>query len=212
MSEDRKIAICIGVGQAGKPRRLPYLAGAINGAREFDTWANKFGYSSKLITDDTVPVTLVRLRKELEDALSDKRPIYRMILYFAGHGFIREVEKGLWLLSDWDDELRAVAVEGLRRRLLMYDIKQISIFADACRSIPPDVQALELAEDPVLGRGPAPRAPTPPSTSSLPLRMAAKLRWSPETHRQKIDASSPACFSKACGVRERRHFREFYQR
>lgn len=161
MSDDRKIAICIGVGQAGKPRRLPYLAGAINGAREFDAWATKFGYKSTLITDDTVPVTLARLRKGLEDALSDKQPIYRMILYFAGHGFIREVEKGLWLLSDWDDELRAVAVEGLKRRLLMYDIKQISIFADACRSIPPDVIALDLAEDPVLGRGPA-----PPSTST----------------------------------------------
>src|SRR5258708_6188210 len=78
-----------------------------------------------------------------------------MILYFAGHGLIREVEKGLWLLSDWDVELRAVDVERLKRRLLMYDIKQISIFADACRSIPSDVLVLDLAEDPVLDRGPS---------------------------------------------------------
>jgi hypothetical protein len=154
MSEDRKIAICIGVGQAGKPRRLPYLAGAINGARDFNAWANKFGYRSTLLTDEKAPVTLARLRSEIESALGDKT-IYRMILYFAGHGLIREIENGLWLLSDWDVELRAVAVERLRRRLLMYDIKQISIFADACRSIPPDVQALDLAEDPVLGRGPS---------------------------------------------------------
>ncbi len=161
MSEDRKIAICIGVGQAGKPRRLPYLAGAINGARDFDAWANKFGYKSTLITDDEAPVTLARLREEIEGALRDTAPVYRMILYFAGHGLIREVEKGLWLLSDWDVELRAVDVERLRRRLLMYDIKQISIFADACRSIPPDVQALDLGEDPVLGRGPG-----SPSTST----------------------------------------------
>jgi hypothetical protein len=155
MSQDRKIAICIGVGQAGKPRRLPYLAGAINGARDFAAWANKFGYQSTLVTDETAPVTFARLRSEMEGALNATGSIYRMILYFAGHGLIREVEKGLWLLSDWDVELRAVDVEQLRRRLLMYDIKQISIFADACRSIPPDVQAMDLADDPVLGRGPA---------------------------------------------------------
>src|SRR5258708_15126047 len=77
-----------------------------------------------------------------------------MILYFAGHGLIREVEKGLWLLSDWDVDLRPVDVERLRRPLLMYDIKHISIFAAACRSIPPDVQALDLGEDPALARGP----------------------------------------------------------
>jgi hypothetical protein len=66
------------------------------------------------------------------------------VLYFAGHGLIREAEEGLWLLSDWNKELRAVAVDGLRHRLYRYGIGQIAIFADACRSLPSDVDAARL--------------------------------------------------------------------
>ena len=150
----RNAAVCIGVGQAGK--RLPYLQGAVNAAHAFHAWASALGYEARLVTDETEPVTMQRLRKELDGLLATAgpAPIHRLVLYFAGHGLIREVEEGLWLLSDWDDELRAVAVEGLRRRLYLYGIKQIAIFADACRSLPPDVQASDLAADPVLGRGP----------------------------------------------------------
>src|SRR5438552_1844927 len=157
--EKRKAAICIGVAQAG---RLRYLSGAINGTRAFHAWAGALGYDAKLVIDDPNPVTMSRLRQELEDLLrsATTAPIHRLILYFAGHGLIREVEEGLWLLSDWDRELRAVAVEVLKRRLYMYGIKQIAIFADACRSLPPDVQAADLTPDPVLGRGPQP-ATTP---------------------------------------------------
>ncbi|WP_437720488.1 hypothetical protein [Sorangium sp. So ce861] len=148
----RMVAFAIGVGDA---EHLPFLAGAHNGARGFHAWAVASGYESRLVIDDEEPVTFPRLKAELEAVLEPgSGPIHRMLLYFAGHGLIREAEEGLWLLSDWHKELRAVAVEVLRRRLYMHGIQQIGIFADACRSLPPDVEALDLTADAVLGRGP----------------------------------------------------------
>ncbi len=155
----RKLALAIGISSA---EPLPYLRGAINGAREFHHWAATMGYESELLTDASVPVTIEMLRDKLKSMLSSSPdPIFRLILYFAGHGLIREVEEGLWLLSDWNRELRAVAVEVLKRRLYMYGVEQISIFADACRSLPVDVKAADLTADGVLGRGPVKDAITP---------------------------------------------------
>src|SRR5438105_2216541 len=129
--EGRKVAVAIGVGG---PEHLPYLAAAVNGARSFHDWALKFGYDSKLVVDEDDPVTIARLRSELTAILQHPEPIHRLVLYFAGHGLIRGVEEGLWLLSDWYTEGRAVAIEALRRRLYRFDIQQIAIFADSCRS------------------------------------------------------------------------------
>lgn len=148
----REVAIAIGVSDA-KP--LPYLGGAVNGARAFHEWATRLGYDSKLLTDEEKPVTIERLRSILVAALTPLgQPIHRLLIYFAGHGLIREAEEGLWLLSDWNDELKAVAVEVLKRRLYMHNIQQIAIFADSCRSLPPDITAADLTPDGVLGRGP----------------------------------------------------------
>jgi hypothetical protein len=154
-SEKRKVAVAIGVSDA-KP--LAYLQAATNSARQFFDWASAFGYDAKLITDENEPLTMDRLCRELEAVLEAKKePIYRLILYFAGHGLIREAEEGLWLLSDWHDELRAVAVEPLKRRLARYNIGQIAIISDSCRSLPGDIEAADLVPDAVLGRGPGER-------------------------------------------------------
>jgi hypothetical protein len=158
--EKRKVAIAIGVAN---PSSLPYLAGAINGARAFHEWATALGYESKLVTDEGPPVTMSRLRTELESILPKPRapPIHRLLIYFAGHGLIRNVEEGLWLLSDWKDEMRAVATEILRRRLYRYNVEQIAIFADACRKLPPNIEDADLTADGVLGLGPNPTRANP---------------------------------------------------
>ncbi|MGE0705407.1 MAG: caspase family protein, partial [Vicinamibacterales bacterium] len=156
----RMAALSIGVSDA---RPLPFLAGAVNGARAFHEWATALGYEARLLTDEEEPVTFTRLRAELDTTLADtSTPIHRLVIYFAGHGLIREAEEGLWLLSDWNKELRAVAVEPLRRRLYLYGIRQIALFADACRDLPPDVAASDLTPDAVLGRGPV-RQGRPPA-------------------------------------------------
>src|SRR4051812_47379819 len=98
--EKRMAALVIGVGDA-KP--LPYLSGALNGARAFHAWAAALGYDATLLVDDEKPITLGRLREELEELLApSKGAIHRLLIYFAGHGLIREAEEGLWLLSDWN--------------------------------------------------------------------------------------------------------------
>jgi hypothetical protein len=148
----RMVALSIGVSDA-KP--LPYLGGAVNGARAFHEWAKALGYEATLVTDEDTPVTVVRLRKKLNAILKPgPAPIHRLVLYFAGHGLIREAEEGLWLLSNWHNDLSAVAFEVLKRRLRMYDVKQIAIFADACRLLPADINAADLTPEGVLGRGP----------------------------------------------------------
>lgn len=149
----RRVAIAIAASDA-KP--LPYLSAAINGARAFHAWALQLGYESTLVVDEEKkPVTIPRLRAEFDTILRPlQQPIHRLIIYFAGHGLIRGAEEGLWLLSDWNDELRAVAVEGLKRRLYRHDIRQIAIFSDSCRTVPPDFETLDLVPDALLGRGP----------------------------------------------------------
>ncbi len=133
-SSKRKAALVIGVSDASP---LDYLPGALNGARAFHEWATALGYDARLVTDKEEPVTAARLRGELDRLLTkDDRGIHRLLVYFAGHGLIREAEQALWLLSDWSRELRAVNVEQLRRRLGYYGVEQVAIFADACRSLP----------------------------------------------------------------------------
>jgi hypothetical protein len=157
-SHRRMVALAIGVSYAPP---LPFLSGAVNGARAFHEWAKGLGYESRLVTDwpESDPVTAPRLRHELEGLLAaDESGIRRLLIYFAGHGVIREVEEGLWLLSDWNKELRAVNVEQLRRRLYMYRVDQVGFFADACRTLPADIDTADLTADAVLGRGPRPRS------------------------------------------------------
>ena len=149
-NEKRMVAVAIGV--AG-PERLPYLPAALNCADRFFKWATAMGYEAKLITDENSPVTVDRLRKEFEAVLKDPTPIHRMVIYFAGHGMIRELESGLWLLSDWKTEGLVVAYESLRRRLATFGISQIAIFSDACRSLPKDVLEMQLEERSVLALG-----------------------------------------------------------
>jgi Caspase domain len=166
MSSPRRMAaLAIGVSDAPP---LPFLSGAVNGARAFHEWAQALGYESRLVTDEDEPVTAQRVRSELEALLpGDETVIHRLLVYFAGHGVIREVEEGLWLLSDWNHELRAVAVEALRRRLDRYGVSQVAFFADACRSLPADVDTADLTPDALLGKGPAPRSPTPPAVDKF---------------------------------------------
>jgi hypothetical protein len=155
-SRRRMAALAIGVSDAAP---LPFLGGAVNGARAFHEWAQALGYESRLVTDESEPVTAPRLRHELEALLPAEAPsTHRLLIYFAGHGVIREVEEGLWLLSDWNQELRAVAVEALKRRLHLYRVNQVAFFADACRSLPADIDTADLTPEPILGRGPGPRS------------------------------------------------------
>ena len=178
--EGRNVAVSIGVSEAVG---FPFLRGAINAAKAFHSWANALKYESYLVTDERSQVTFSRFRFEMETALagavspplrkdderhvvdaalSQAKPIRRLILFFAGHGLIKEMEQGLWFLSDSISEQRVVDAERLRRRLYRFGIDQIAIIADACRSLPKTVELADLGPDAILGRGPKSYIAAPP--------------------------------------------------
>ena len=156
MPKGRMVSLAIGVADPGN---LPYLAGARNSAAHFHQWAQAVGYESTLLTDADSAVTVETLRVELDKLLKGGL-IHRLVVYFAGHGLIRAAEESLWLLSKWDSELRAVAVEPFKRRLYRYSVSQVAIFADCCRSLPDKMENADLTPDAVLGKGP--RSPNNP--------------------------------------------------
>jgi hypothetical protein len=153
VDKKRMVAVAIGVSNAEDMRFLP---GALNCATKFFEWAQALGYEARLVTDEdnSLPVTVDRLRDEFDAILKDPRAIHRIVIYFAGHGMIRELENGLWFLSDWKKEGLVVAYESLRRRLATFGIDQIAIFSDACRSLPKSARDLLLEERSVLALGP----------------------------------------------------------
>lgn len=147
-----KLCLTIGVSRSTPLTPLP---GAITVAHEIATWAQQSGFTTKLITDEANnPVTISRVRETLLEMLPRNDEVELFILHFAGHGFRTGAEQNVWLPTDWYQEMRGISVEGLRRQLYRHGIKSLSIFSDACRSLPPDIETADIAEDPVLPRGP----------------------------------------------------------
>ncbi|WP_428745027.1 caspase family protein [Variovorax sp.] len=142
----------IGVSKAPP---LSHLPGAITVAREMGDWARNSGFITEVITDENKnPVTIGRIRETLLGMLPANDQVELFILHFAGHGFRSGAEQNTWLPSDWHKEMRAISVEGLKRQLYRHGIKSLSIFGDACRSLPTDIDTADIFGDPVLPRGP----------------------------------------------------------
>lgn len=147
-----KLFLTIAVSEAPPLSNLP---GAITAAREMGDWARKSGFVTEVITDENkTPVTIVRIRETLLGMLSTNDEVELFILHFAGHGFRSGAEQNVWLPSDWHKEMRAISVEGLKRQLYRHGIRSLSIFGDACRSLPTDIDTADIFADPVLPRGP----------------------------------------------------------
>lgn len=147
-----KLFLTIGVSKAPP---LSHLQGAITVAREMGDWARNSGFVTEVITDENNnPVTIGRIRETLLGMLPANDQVELFILHFAGHGFRSGAEQNTWLPSDWHKEMRAISVEGLKRQLYRHGIKSLSIFGDACRSLPADIDTADILGDPVLPRGP----------------------------------------------------------
>ncbi|WP_235695866.1 caspase family protein [Agrobacterium larrymoorei] len=154
LTEGIIVKLCLTIGVSRSTPLTP-LPGAITVAHEFANWAQQSGFTTELITDEAnKPVTISRVRKTLLAMLPQNDEVELLILHFAGHGFRTGAEQNVWLPSDWYQEMRGISVERLRRQLYRHGIKSLSIFSDACRSLPPDIETADIAEDPVLPRGP----------------------------------------------------------
>ncbi|MFU5531931.1 caspase family protein [Pseudomonas aeruginosa] len=147
-----KLCLTIGVSKAPP---LSYLPGAITAAHEMGDWARQAGFTTEVITDEgETRVTIQRIRESLKEMLASNDEVELFVLHFAGHGFRSGAEQNMWLPSDWFDETRAISVEGLKRQLYRHGIRSLTIFGDACRSLPADIDTADIFGDPVLPRGP----------------------------------------------------------
>jgi hypothetical protein len=125
----KRFAISIGVAQAGP---LPLLQGARADAEGFANWSENHGYQTTLIIDDRIQITAEYLKKEVYAILGND--IDRLLLFFSGHGIFGHTGD-YWLLSNYaneSDEAVNVALSLLNARRL--PIRQLAIFADACRA------------------------------------------------------------------------------
>lgn len=156
MTKERHACLAIGISNAGGG--LDYLGGAVTGAVGMHEWAQAMGYESVLLVDElpdgtTNRVDIESIKQALLKLLPRGSATDRFILYFAGHGLLNAADNGLWLQSGWQEDKRAVAAEVLRRRLREFGVKQITLIADACRKLPPDMDYADLTQDGVLGSG-----------------------------------------------------------
>lgn len=108
------------------------LPGTQKSIRGMETWASEQGYATKVITDDTDPVTPNRLRLELEHLLSSHDRLHRVVIYFVGHGFLDPPDQ-IWILSDGPDvNVGRLSRNTLRASIATYRPEQISMISDAC--------------------------------------------------------------------------------
>ena len=140
---------CLAIGVGDAPP-LDYLRGAVNGAISVDAWAREQGFVTRLLTDQRRPVERSTITASLEELLASTPEC--LILYFAGHGLSRAVGDDLWLLSRWQEDGKAISVNGLRDRLSRHGLKRLIFISDACRS-PVDSETQGIDADSLLGRG-----------------------------------------------------------
>jgi hypothetical protein len=125
------VAIAIGVNQTGG---LPRLAGAVAGAERFATWARGQGMQVILMTDKETPVLVSTIQDEI-DAILDARNCKKLVVFFAGHGFLLAPQVELWLLSRAPDrDQEAVNVQLSRDHARYSGIEHVIFVSDACRS------------------------------------------------------------------------------
>lgn len=148
------VDLCLTIG-VSRAQHLAELSGAITAAHEMSDWAQQSGFITEMITDEgDNPVTITRIREKLLSMLPENDEVGLFILHFAGHGFRTGAEQNVWLPTDWYREMRAISVEGLKKQLYRHGIKNLSIFSDACRTLPGDIETADIAQDPILPRGP----------------------------------------------------------
>lgn len=129
-----RAAIVIGVDKVDKG--LPPLQAAASGAAEVAEWLRRSDYEVILISDQEGPVT----RNAIFDAVTlliQKGTVEQLVIYFAGHGFLKGPLDEYWLLSRTPiDPSEAVNVTYSAAAIRYRGIPRIIFISDACRVIP----------------------------------------------------------------------------
>ena len=132
-------AVVIGVDRTGG---LTPLTAAASGAEDIATWLREEGYEVLCLTDRPDPASgeprPVR-RQAILDAVTafvDRGTIEKLVVYFAGHGYLNDTSE-IWLLSgapvDPTEAIDATSSVAMAREST---IRNVVFVSDACRSTP----------------------------------------------------------------------------
>lgn len=136
----KRAAILIGVDRTGD---LPILKDAARGARLMETWARAQGIETVVVTDETEPVTIDRIKRAIRQ-LVDAANVSQLLVYFAGHG-VNLQRQEYWLLTDApDDSQAAVNVATSAALAATCGIPHVILISDACRTAPEGVRAQSM--------------------------------------------------------------------
>ncbi|OHC97500.1 MAG: hypothetical protein A3H25_03215 [Sphingomonadales bacterium RIFCSPLOWO2_12_FULL_63_15] len=129
-----RAAVVIGVDAVGGG--LPRLQAAARGAEEVAEWLRRSDYLVTLFTDQKAPVERSQVFRAVA-GLVDAGTVERLVVYFAGHGFLKGPVEEFWLLSgapsDASEAVNLVASGNMAR---YRGIPEIVFISDACRVAP----------------------------------------------------------------------------
>ena len=129
-----RAGIVIGVDQVGGG--LPRLAAAASGARQVAEWLERNDYHVRLFTDENTPVGRSDIFKAVQE-LVEAGNMERLVIYFAGHGFLKGPVDEYWLLSGAPADAAEAVNLTLSQAMARYKgIPQIIFISDACRVVP----------------------------------------------------------------------------
>lgn len=128
-----RAAVLIGIGNIAGMTPLP---GAVSGALDMAKWATNQGWDSVQVFSDSEgqPVSYPSVFQHI-DSLLRPRSLQQLLLYFAGHGQCWAVDADFWILSGTRVPGDVVNVANTIALARQSGVPNITIIADACRSI-----------------------------------------------------------------------------
>jgi len=128
-----RAAVLIGIQNIAGMTPLP---GAVQGAHDMAAWATAQGWDDvRVFTDESgQPVSYQAVYQHI-DSLLRSRLVKQLLLYFAGHGQCWAVDADFWIISGTRNPGDVVNVADSVALARQSGVPQVSIIADACRSV-----------------------------------------------------------------------------
>jgi hypothetical protein len=124
-----RAAVVIGVD---KVPGLPVLNAAKSGAKEVANWLESEDFNVKSLLDDGKAVTVRDVFQAVTEFVNRSSLTY-LVIYFAGHGFLKGRSE-LWMLSGAPDDVNeAISFPDCYTFALSCGIRNVTFIADACR-------------------------------------------------------------------------------
>ena len=125
-------AIVIGIANT---EHLTPLQGAVPGAHDFAQWAGGQGMDVTLITDEGGRKVRLSDLIDAVDPIVEARTYEKLVVFFAGHGFLLAPQTEVWLLPEGlERSSEAVNVSLSRNGARYCGIPHVIFVSDACRS------------------------------------------------------------------------------